>query len=480
MQLAKSITPKRIKTLQRFFLAILILFFTAFTPVFSQDNSPYSRYGIGDIVPSTNIIGRSMGGISSGYTDVIAINFNNPASYSSFQTYFEPKSKKITSGRVVLDIGLDFESRTLRETSPAKKFVAGNALFSYVQVGMPLRKNWGLSFGLRPISRISYKIFRAEKLFDPLTGLLIDSSVTTFDGNGGSYLASFGTGFSLFTKTRPNAMEEKLSFGINAGYLFGKKDYSSRRSLFNVIKDTVDYYQANYETKTNYGGIYLNAGIQYKLPLDISKRISMTIGAYGTMGQKVNATQDRLRETFLYDVNLGYVPQDSISDQLNVKGKVNLPASYAIGFVAQKPIIIEKDNKSGGWMIGVDFSMQNWNKYRFYGQVDSVKNNWELRIGGQLNPVPQKNHFSNISYRAGFFIGPDYIKVGQKLSRFGASFGMGLPIYTRQAANQFTLINVALEYSKRGNNKNLLKENMFRFSLGFSLSDLWFGKHKYD
>lgn len=78
-------------------------------------------------------------------------------------------------------------------------------------------------------------------------------------------------------------------------------------------------------------------------------------------------------------------------------------------------------------------------------------------------------------------MGPDYINVGQKLSRFGGTFGMGLPIaVSRQAPNQFTLINVALEYSKRGNNDNILKENMFRFSLGLSLSDLWFGKRRYD
>ncbi len=478
MQLAKLITSKRIKTLHCFSLTILVLFFTAFTPVFSQDNSPYSRYGIGDLVPSSNVIGRSMGGISAGYTDVVAINFNNPASYSSFQSFFEPKSKKMTSGRVVLDIGLDFESHTLRETSPARKFVAGNAMFSYLQVGMPLKKNWGFSFGLRPLSRVSYKIFHNERLKDPLTGLPIDSAITRFEGTGGAYLVSIGTGFSLFTKQKANGMEEKLSVGINAGYLFGKKDYSTKRSFIN---DTVDYYQANFETKTNYGGIYFNAGIQYKLPLDSAKRISLTIGAFGNLGQQANASQDILRETFVFDDNLGEIRLDSISDQRNIKGKINLPASYTIGFVAQKPIIIEKDRKQGGWMIGMDFSMQNWNAYRIYGQVDSVKNNWTVRIGGQINPVPKRNYFSNVTYRAGLYMGPDYVKVGQKLSRFGASFGMGLPIaISRQAPNQFTLINVALEYSKRGNNKNLLKESMFRFSLGFSLSDLWFGKHKYD
>ena len=160
-----------------------------------------------------------------------------------------------------------------------------------------------------------------------------------------------------------------------------------------------------------------------------------------------------------------------------------MPSSYTFGFVFQKPMIIEKDRKEAGWVVGMDFAMQNWNNYRFYGQIDSVRNSWELRIGGQLNPVSNRinrNYFSNISYRAGFFIGPDYINVGQKLPRFGASFGMGLPIASRQALNQYTLINIGLQYIKRGNNKNLLSESMFRFSLGFSLSDLWFIKRKYD
>ena len=132
-------------------------------------------------------------------------------------------------------------------------------------------------------------------------------------------------------------------------------------------------------------------------------------------------------------------------------------------------------------MFGVDFTMQSWNKYRFFGQVDSVKNNWQLKIGGQINPVPTRNYFSRVSYRLGFVTGPDYIKVKEEIPQFGASFGLGLPIaLSRQAPNQNTLVNLAFEYGKRGNNNNLLKENTFRFSLGFSLSDFWFIKRKYD
>ena len=238
MQLVKLITPKKIKTLYGNCWALIVLFSCSFLTVNAQDNSPYSRYGIGDLVPSTHIIGRGMGSISAGYADpyLTTINLNNPASYSSFQALKEQKSNKVVSGRAILDVGLNFDNRTLKEPSPAKKFVANNALFSYVQVGVPIKPNWGLSFGLHPISRISYNIAQTERLKDPNTNLPIDSALTRFEGDGGMYLGSLGTGFKI----------KNLSLGINGGYLFGKKDYKTKRSLIN---DTVNYYQANYETQ---------------------------------------------------------------------------------------------------------------------------------------------------------------------------------------------------------------------------------------
>ncbi|MEI9807151.1 MAG: hypothetical protein WDO16_04250 [Bacteroidota bacterium] len=94
----------------------------------------------------------------------------------------------------------------------------------------------------------------------------------------------------------------------------------------------------------------------------------------------------------------------------------------------------------------------------------------------------RKSYFGNVAYRAGFFFGPDYIKVKEKLPVWGATFGLGLPLrnYNRQTPWQATMINLAFEYIKRGNDQNILKENMFRISVGFSLSDFWFIKKQYD
>lgn len=442
------------------------------TSLLAQDNSPYSRYGIGDLVPQTNVLTRAMGGLSAAYIDNLSVNFNNPAAYSSFQSFREKKNKKMASGRAVADFGVNVDRRNLTQPGTANTFQASNALFSYVQVGVPLRQGWGMGFGIRPVSRISYNIYRSERLRDPLTGNNIDSSITLFQGDGGAYLAGIGTGFNVFTRER-KGMEEKLSVGFQVGYLFGRKDYTSRRSLIN---DSVLYAQANYQTLTNYSNLTYTVGFQYRTP--ISSKMALTIGGFGQPGVSLNARQDIVRETYRYSESAGNLRIDSIYDLRDVKGKVEMPANYTVGLLLQK---FATPNKEGGWILGVDYSRTMWDDFRFVGQKDSVRTNWNLRVGGQWSPVPKRNYFSNIAYRLGLVMGPDYIRVDNELPQFGMSFGLGLPLpVSRQAPNQLTFINLAFEMNRRGNNTNLLRENLFRFSLGFSLSDIWFAKRRYD
>jgi len=464
---AKPTIPKEIKALgcirrKNFLLCTSFLILIAGN-VFSQDNSPYSRYGLGDLVPGTNIVNRGMGSMTAGFADPLVVNFSNPASYSSFMSFMELRSKKSVSGRVVLDVGINFDSRTLHEINPAKKFAVNDIFFSYVQVGIPIRHNWGISFGLRPVTRIGYKMVRRENLFDPETGSLIDSSLTEFSGDGGAFLPSIGTGVAI----------KNFSIGANVGYLFGKKEYSSKRALIN---DTVQYNNSNHTTKASFGKIFINAGAQYKI--HVNSKSTLTLGLDGNLKQNMNASQDIIRETFLRDPVNGDISLDSVYEQKNIKGQIIYPSSYTAGFVYERPVTKEYS----GFLVGVDYTKTQWSEFRYFGTTDAVQDNWEFHVGGQLRPIPKRNYFSTVDYRAGFFIGQDYIFVGNKLPVFGASFGLGLPIRNtnRLALAQFTRINVALEYIKRGNNSNVLKENMFRLSLGLNFSDLWFGKRKYE
>jgi hypothetical protein len=472
MQSAKLTTHKRISRLHRAIVSLGLIFTGFQISVSAQDNSPFSRYGIGNLTPSYNIVNRGMGGITAGWFDENSINLNNPASYSFFQSSREQKSKKLTSGRAVLDIGTNFDRRVLSEPGNTNTFKTNNAMFSYVQVGMPLRQNWGISFGLRPVSRIEYKVLRKERLFDSNTGLPIDSAETIFEGNGGAYLPSIGTGFSIFQKTRKFKQLEKLSVGINMGYLFGEKDYSARRTLIN---DSVEYYQSNHTTQVNFNGLYFGAGIQYLIP--VKQNLFLTLGAFGNWGQNLDATRDLIRETFLFDDDQGNLRLDSVSEVKAAKGVLRMPASYTFGFLMQK----YRSAEAGGWIFGADFSTHKWSEYRLYGEVDSVRNNWDLKIGAQLSPQAKRNYFSNVDYRVGLSLGPDYLRVGEKFNVFSASFGLALPVaVNRNAIYQRTKINLAFEYSRRGNDNNVLKESLYRLSLGFSFSDLWFIKRRYD
>src|SRR5262249_32982505 len=153
----------------------------------------------------------------------------------------------------------------------------------------------------------------------------------------------------------------------------------------------------------------------------------LTLGAYGNLSQKLNASQDLVRETYFYDQSAGNVRIDSVFEKKDVKGTIEYPASYTAGFMLQKI----PTQKKGGWLIGVDFNQANWKSYRFYGQPDSLQNKWELRLGGELRPsvaAARKSYWGNVAYRAGFFIGNDYIKIKDKLPLFGATFGLGLPL----------------------------------------------------
>jgi hypothetical protein len=357
---------------------------------------------------------------------------------------------------VLLDVGLNIENRTLRSPNQVAKFTSSNALFSYVQVGLPQRKNWGLSFGLKPLSRISYKIQQNQRTS-------IDSLLIENNGEGGSYLPSIGTGFRV----------GNLSLGANIGYLFGRRESSTRVGFAN---DTVEYKNGSRTTSSSFGSVFFSGGLQYKV--DLSKETLVRFGLSGNLKQTLKGSQDFREETFVRNSDGLDVQLDSVSERNGIKGEVVYPASSTIGFMVEHG----KEPGKRSWSLGADLIMNRWEDFRFFGAADEVKNNWQVRTGGQYRPQPGRNYFSNVSYRAGFSVGPDYITAGGNLPSWGASAGFGLPIasYNRLSPNQFSIINLAFEYNRRGNDANPLKENVFRVSVGLNFSDLWFTKRKYD
>jgi hypothetical protein len=446
---------------QKYKLLTLLLSIVTIT-LSAQENSPYSRYGLGDIVPNSSITNRGMGGISAGYVDYDkrfdlkdqypksqSVNFLNPASYAKM---------RITS----FDLGFEVDSRTLLASDTQSKFRSVSAIISYVQLGIPLsrKRSLGMNLGLRPVTRINYKIDRRTREKSGNTGNPIDSMQTLYEGSGGSYQAYIGFGKSF----------KNLSVGFNTGYFFGTKDYSTRKSF---IPDSLDdsYYASNHQTKTSFGGVFFDLGAQYRAQL--SKTLVLNLGAYGNLTQKFKAEREAIDETFNYDVNGATFNIDTISYISNQGGQLQYPSTLGFGFML---------DRVDSWQFGVDFTTTAWDDYSFFGEKEKVKNSWLLKVGGQFIPDVRdtRSYWSHVNYRLGFNYGPDYINVESKLPQFGISAGLGLPVRRNPYLHQYTLINFSFEYGKRGNISNILRENLFRAGLGFTLSDLWFIKRRYN
>ncbi|HMJ48851.1 MAG TPA: hypothetical protein VK498_16075 [Ferruginibacter sp.] len=431
---------------------ICIIFFTFFiyTITIAQENSPYSRYGVGDLTPNRNILNRGMGGVAAGYSDYQVINLLNPASLGSIVT-------------TIFDLGGGVDIRTLKSNTTPQKFSSVNANMSYLQLGFPIStkrmikngNSWGLSFGLRPISSINYKIEKNERLPG------VDSLNTIYEGTGGITRINVSTGMKI----------KKFSFGISTGYAFGKKDYSTQLRFNN---DTVTYYSSNTATQTRFGGIFLDAGLQYEIKI---KKGILVLGAYGNLQQNLNAKRDNINETIAFDASNGNVNIDTVSFSKDVKGKVTLPASFGTGFTYTER----------HWVVGADVEMANWVAYRYYGQTDAVQNNWKLRAGAQYFPAnentPANKYWRFVKYRAGIYYGTDYIKLNSSRPDYGITLGAGLPLTSFQwlRRGEYVVMNAGVELGQRGNKQTQsLREGIARFSIGISMNARWFQKPKYD
>ena len=433
---ANSTMYKKIK------LSLLLGTFATGIAQAQTENSPYSRYGLGDQLPSQNILTRALGGVSAAYSDILTVNFTNPSSYARLK-------------RATLDFGLEIDSRTLRVTDPPAKFNSVSPIISYVQLGLPLsqKKNWGMNIGLRPINRINYKLEKNERLPG------IDSVNTLFEGNGGTYEVYTGTGFDII---------KNLSVGFNVGYLFGSKDYSSSRS-FIADSSNVFYYPGKQTNNTSYGGISGNAGLQYTIKT--SKKSMLRLGAYGSIKRNIRATSDERVETYSTNAN-GTDSIDVVKNE-TISGKISYPATTGFGFVY---------HGSDRWLVGADYSQTRWSQYKYFGQNDLVQDSWTLHFGGQYLPdfVSAKSYWGRVTYRAGLSFGKDYVKADGDLPVWTGSLGLGLPMRPPSYSNQYSMINMTIEFGRRGNNSNIIRENFFRLAMGLTLSDIWFVKRKYD
>ena len=381
-----------------------------------------------------------MGGLSIPYYDLQSVNSVNPASYAQL---------KLTT----FDIGLDLNTRTLVQSNPAKKYNAAYLIPSYMMLGFPMSRkgHWGMALGLRPLTRINYDLFQRTSISPQ------DSVGYQYKGSGGTYQAFVGMGFG----------SKRFNIGFNTGYKFGTKSYSTSTVFIN---DTVNYKKSISSDTTRFGGIFLDLAAQYSIP--VAKNTFLRMGANFGLKTKMNGLRDISRETINYTSTGTITVVDSVYRSTAEKGTVIAPGNFGFGF------ILEREDR---WLVGAEYSSTLWSQYEYYGLTEQLRNNWTVRLGGQFTPdIASKNYWSRSTYRAGFTYGNDLVAINDGLKQWSVTAGARFPLRRNFYTNQYTSLNVALEWGTRGSQNSSLRDNFFRISVGFSLSDVWFQKRKYE
>ncbi|MBY0244226.1 MAG: outer membrane protein transport protein [Sphingobacteriaceae bacterium] len=403
--------------------------------------SPYSKFGIGNLKAQPSAQTRAIGGLATAigslttYSSVI--NMQNPASYVGLYS-------------TTVDVGAIANFTTLAQNGhPAEKSFTGN--FSHLALGFNTSKKSGLSFGLVPYSELGYDIKNSIKI-DTMN---VDQ---IYRGEGGLSKAYMGFGHRI---------GEKLSVGLNVEYVFGNL-LSTKSVEFPADRNVIS---SRMQQKNSVGGLTLSYGAQYATKW---RKTTVTFGYSGSMPTNINSKSTEILTQYARDS--GGNESSALDTLQNIqKDKVafKIPMTHNFG------VVFHQDNK---WMLGADLRTGNWSKYSVGGQNQGLQDSWGLSLGGQIIPdiTSIGSYFNRVEYRAGFMYDKTYVRFNnQDIKQMAFTVGLGLPL----ASNRFSFykMNIAAEFGNKGSlTNNLIKENYVNIHFGITLNDTWFRRYKFD
>ncbi|MDI1355313.1 MAG: hypothetical protein PSX36_10360 [bacterium] len=498
--------------------------------LFSQNSvfTPYSRFGVGEIAPTTFAHNSGMGGafiaLRPDSTMPIFINAGNPAAYSLIRL-------------TTLEVGGRYLSSTFTgvNNSTVKRWGTN---FSYAALGVPIKGNGGACLGISPYSFVGYD----TQSYIKTDG--IGNVNYKFSGNGGLTKAYLGYGLMPFNKRLRKYRSNRLyipdslktysragykrgevaskllsdfSLGFNVNYIFGTIQNATRV----VYPNASLYYNTFYSRVLNMGGFTGNFGAQTAFTIDSVKdpkkraeKIEAAINQLSTSGtfseQELTLKKDslettlptyrrilkeRVKFTFGYFANitnpiygtyssatynyvLNVLGQELIRDtaalSINTRGMVQLPFEQGFGLGFKKG---ERIN------LVADFAITNWQNFKYLDEVNNLVKNYRMALG--VNFVPEKYAAGSgafvrrVNYRLGVSYQTGYIQLqNTMITNYFVSAGVGLPVGIGRLSS---MVNIAVQYGVTGSSDpSLLKENFWRINFGFTFCDRWFQKFRYD
>ena len=412
--------------------ALLLTMVTGMAIAQNNTNSPYTRYGYGDLSDQSFGNSKAMGGIAFGLRDGAQINPLNPASYTA-----------IDSLTFLFEGGVSLQNMNI--SGSGVKLNAKNSSFDYLAMQFRLHPRIAMSIGLLPFSNVGYSVSDSK----------VDNGVSqtrSFTGDGGLHQLYGGIGVKVL---------KNLCLGVNASYFWG--DITRTRTI--IYPATSESYSYIQQMGVSISDYKLDFGTQYTL--DFNKKHSMTIGAVFSPKHKLNND---------YTVTT----QVSTTNSNNLDATLELPNTFGVGFTY---------NYDKRLTVGADYSLQQWSKTKFgvntsddavredFNETYTYCNRHKISVGAEYIPnLMGRSYLSHIKYRLGAYYTTPYYKIGGKEAtrEYGVTAGFGLPVPRSRSilsiSGQFVRIS--------GQESAFVNENIFRVSIGLTFNERWFFKRR--
>lgn len=442
--------------IKSFFISFGFLF--CVTQMFAQnnENSPLSRYALGDLrIASTGWM-AGMANAGTGFISEQLYNPLNPATAAFLK-------------QTDMEIGVYARRNKLEEAS-GNTITDWSGNINNIQLAVPLRNaineildrkkyihSYAIQIGLCPYSSVGY---RSETIDSTDKNNQLNRFV-----QGDGLIQNFQLGFSYRYKD--------LAVGLRMNYLFGNLNFN-QNLYFNSLPASYDSYLND---KVHISGWQPVLGFSYRkilnqeqLTKDNSlRRQIFSAGLVFDIPVKFNSSYSALHQTRFED-QLGVVDTVLYINELNEKGK--LP------FGVQAGLAYSHKDKYG--FMG-SFQWSDWkNAELTTGLINGTKSSNRIAIATWYKPG--LNSFDNVikksTYRFGAYLENDYRTIDNtEIKGMGLTVGWSYPIiFLRQDA----MFHLNVDFGQRKLEERL-KENYINIHFGISINDNeWFLKRKYN
>ena len=397
----------------------------------NNTNSPYTRYGYGQLSEQGSGNSRAMGGIAYGLRDKYQINSANPASYTA-----------VDSVTFIFDGGISLQNTNL--SNGVLKKNAKNSSFDYITMQFRASKWAAISLGLLPYSNVGYSMGEYRSDVENTA----DASVVSYSGEGGLHQLFLGAGFKII---------KNLSVGANISYLWGDVTRNSSLSFPSSTANYPIYITSNVAVKS----YKLDFGAQYTHRF--GKKHVATLGAVFSPGHDLHNDAYETRRVGSNTTGATASTRDTIVT-------CGIPTTFGAGVT-----YVYDDRLT----VGADVMFQNWSGVSYMNNKEAFCDRGRVSVGAEYIPnLMGRSYLAHVKYRLGAYYSKPYYKIDglRAANEYGLTAGFGLPIPRTRS-----ILSVSAQYvHTKGTEASFLDEKTLRVCVGVTFNDRWFFKRKVD